>query len=89
MSCSIMINYRFSRYHNSLALLICILGGIANFLNIAVLSRKEMRSPTNAILTGLAIADLLVMIDYIPFALYNGNLLSLTREQKFTYSWVW
>lgn len=57
-------------------------------LNIAVLTRKEMRSPTNAILTGLAIADLLVMIDYVPFALYNG-ILSLSRVQKFTYSWVW
>lgn len=50
-----------------------------------------MRSPTNAILTGLAIADLLVMIDYIPFAYYNNILLHLhvSREIIFTYSASW
>lgn len=49
-----------------------------------------MRSPTNAILTGLAIADLLVMLDYIPFII-NDNLypqLSYTREEQRSYVWA-
>ena len=50
-----------------------------------------MRSPTNAILTGLAIADLLVMLDYIPFAFYGYILpqLKYPRERLLTYSWSW
>jgi hypothetical protein len=56
--------------HGYIALLICLLGSAANSVNIAVLSRKEMASSTNTILTGLAVADLLVMIEYIPFALH-------------------
>lgn len=50
-----------------------------------------MRSPTNAILTGLAIADLLVMIDYIPFAYYDNILLHLhvSREVIFAYGAAW
>ncbi|KAB0795455.1 hypothetical protein PPYR_12294 [Photinus pyralis] len=54
--------------HGYLSILVCVFGSIANILNICVLSRREMRSPTNAILTGLAFADLLVMIEYIPFS---------------------
>ena len=29
-----------------------------------------MRTPTNCILTGLAVADLLVMLDYMPFTIH-------------------
>lgn len=37
-------------------------GSVANVINIIVLTRKSMVSSTNAILTGLAITDLLVMV---------------------------
>ncbi|KAK5645399.1 hypothetical protein RI129_006699 [Pyrocoelia pectoralis] len=59
---------RYRSVHGYLSILVCVFGSIANILNICVLSRREMRSPTNAILTGLAVADLLVMIEYIPFS---------------------
>lgn len=68
----------------------CIFGCIANCLNVIVLTRREMRSPTNAILTGLAIADLLVMLDYIPYSLIEYILKSkYPREIQFAYSWTW
>lgn len=77
--------------HGYLSLLVCIFGSIANSLNIVVLTRREMRSPTNAILTGLAIADLLVMLDYMPYAVI-GYLLPqfhVSREHRFAYSATW
>ncbi|XP_043201997.1 G-protein coupled receptor dmsr-1-like [Amphibalanus amphitrite] len=57
--------------HGYLALAICLFGFVANVLNIVVLTRKEMRSSTNAILTGLAVADGSVMLEYMPFAVHN------------------
>jgi hypothetical protein len=47
-----------------------------------------MRSPTNAILTGLAIADFFVMIDYIPFAMYNADMLTKNDEEKYSSTWA-
>ncbi|KAL1395403.1 hypothetical protein pipiens_011285 [Culex pipiens pipiens] len=41
----------YSNIHGIVCLLVCIFGSIANTLNIVVLTRREMRSPTNAILT--------------------------------------
>ncbi|XP_047021675.1 G-protein coupled receptor dmsr-1-like [Helicoverpa zea] len=75
------------RIHGYIALLICLLGSAANSVNIAVLSRKEMISSTNSILTGLAVADLLVMIDYIPLALhiYTDICAELNRN---SYAWA-
>ena len=75
------------RIHGYIALLICLLGCAANSVNIAVLSRKEMISSTNSILTGLAVADLLVMIDYIPLALhiYTDICAELNRN---SYAWA-
>lgn len=83
--------FSYNSIHGYLSWAVCIFGSIANILNIVVLTRREMRSPTNAILTGLAIADLLVMIDYIPFAYYNNILshLHVSREIRFTYSASW
>lgn len=82
---------RYFSIHGYLSILVCTFGSIANSLNIIVLTRREMRSPTNLILTGLAIADLLVMIDYIPFACIGYILpqLNYSKEEQLTYSWAW
>lgn len=77
----------YDQYHGYISLVVCIFGIVANTLNIIVLTRKEMRSPTNSILTGLAIADLLVMLDYIPFTLHL-NILNKSNRDKFDYNWT-
>lgn len=50
---------------------ICIFGTIANILNIIVLTRKDMsKTPINRILMWLAVTDMFVMMEYIPFSCY-------------------
>lgn len=56
-------------FHGVASTIVCLFGLITNILNIIVLTCKDMASPTNSILTGLAVADMLVMIDYLPFTL--------------------
>lgn len=73
--------------HGWASLLVCIFGSIANGLNIAVLTRREMSSPTNAILTGLAVADMLVMIEYIPYAVHS-YLYHRPKRETYTYAWT-
>ncbi|XP_057660582.1 G-protein coupled receptor dmsr-1-like [Diorhabda carinulata] len=79
----------YEELHGPLSIIVCVLGSIANILNICVLSRKEMRCSTNLILTGLAVADLLVMIEYIPFS-YHGyfDLEKRKYANYFTYNWA-
>ncbi|CAG9854495.1 unnamed protein product [Phyllotreta striolata] len=58
-------------YHVYTSIFVCVFGSVANVLNIAVLTRKEMyNAPINRILSALAVADMLLMIEYIPFAYY-------------------
>ncbi|XP_023948094.1 G-protein coupled receptor dmsr-1 [Bicyclus anynana] len=75
------------KVHGYIALIICLLGSVANSVNIAVLSRKEMTSSTNSILTALAVADLLVMIDYIPLALHIYTNIAEALNQN-SYAWA-
>lgn len=62
-------NYK--HVHGYLSVFVCVFGSITNILNLCVLTTKEMRSPTNLILTGLAAADLLVMLEYIPYVSHS------------------
>jgi len=55
--------------HGHFATFVCVFGIVANVLNIIVLTRKNMISPTNCLLTGLAVSDGLTMAAYLPFAL--------------------
>ncbi|GBP37023.1 Sex peptide receptor [Eumeta japonica] len=80
-------NRQYSRLHGYIALVICVVGSATNSINIAVLSRREMTSPTNSILTGLAVADLLVMLEYIPYALHM-NIKIGPEVNKNTYAWA-
>lgn len=78
----------YAKIHGYVSLIVCQFGSVANIINIAVLSRREMRSPTNAILTGLAVADLLVMLDYIPYVCHiylSPN--SRLDNNRFSYGW--
>ncbi|XP_011311544.1 probable G-protein coupled receptor B0563.6 [Fopius arisanus] len=76
------LSYRI--YHGYVALVVCLFGTVANILNIVVLTRKDMAmAPINRILTGLATADMLVMVEYIPFAVYEYLL--LPEHQRFPY----
>ncbi|KAL1140966.1 hypothetical protein AAG570_000892 [Ranatra chinensis] len=77
----------YRQVHGYVSLIVCLFGSVANLLNIAVLTRREMSSPTNTILTGMAVADLLVMLEYIPFSL-RLYLLVMTKREKFSYGWA-
>jgi len=65
---------RFSEWyegvHGYISLMVCIFGIAANVMNIVVLTRKGMVTPTNSILTALATADLMTMLSYLPYAIY-------------------
>lgn len=74
--------------HGILSLIICLAGCLANIVNIIVLSRRELRrNAINRILCSLAVADFLLMLEYIPFAchmyLFPG------RSVKSFYSYPW
>ncbi|XP_041348730.1 G-protein coupled receptor dmsr-1-like [Gigantopelta aegis] len=60
----------YGKIHGHLSIFVCIFGIISNVLNIIVLTRKHMLSPTNFILTALAIADMLTMTTYPIMAIY-------------------
>jgi len=64
----VVLGENYKLLHGYIALLICLFGTVANILNLVVLTRKEMATPINRMLTALAFADMLVMIEYVPFA---------------------
>jgi hypothetical protein len=81
----LLVSYK--SVHGYLSLIVCVFGTVANALNVAVLTRKDMASaPINRILTALAIADMLVMLEYIPYACYAY--LVLPGELNMPYKWA-
>lgn len=56
--------------HGYLAIVVCVFGSVSNIANVAVLTRPSMSTPTNILLTGIAAADLLTMVAYLPYAVY-------------------
>lgn len=74
-------------YHGYLSLVVCVFGTFANLLNIVVLTRKDMSCfPVNRILAGLAVADMFVMVEYIPFSFYYSIILPKKREYPYQYA---
>ena len=67
------------------------IGTMFNVLNLLVLLQKEMRSqPINMLLTGIAVADLVVMVEYIPFTLHMYLMEQTgtrTPQEKYSLGW--
>ena len=69
--------------HGYLAVTVCVLGTFFNMMNILVLTHKDMRTnPINLLLTGIAVADMMVMVEYIPFAIHMYLIQGRTLEEK-------
>lgn len=77
----------YKKVHGYLAMSVCLFGVLANILIMVVLTRKEMRTPVNLMLFALAMADLLIMIEYIPFALHM-YLIQNPPEVQFSLNWA-
>lgn len=74
----------FRDVHGYVSLFLCVFGALANALNIAVLTRKDLAgSPINRILCGLAAADLALMVEYMPFTCYMY--LSTAKKEEFSH----
>jgi hypothetical protein len=70
-----------NHYHSYFAIFVCVFGTIANVLNIIVLTRKDtVCAPINRILTALAVADILLMVEYIPYVYYYYMALPKTMD---------
>ncbi|GFT92258.1 sex peptide receptor [Nephila pilipes] len=78
----------YSSIHGYISVMVCLFGITANCMNIIVLTRKNMISPINVILTGLAVADMMVMISYVPFSVHNYLRTGLEEKDKFTFGWA-
>jgi hypothetical protein len=77
-------------YHGVLAIIVCGIGAVFNLLNIMVLTHKDMRSnPINLILTGIAVADSLVTLEYIPFTFHMYLMDDVGRDPEEKFSLVW
>ena len=64
------VSSMYGRWHGYITLTICAIGIPLNILNIIVLTRKNMQTPINCILTCLAVSDIATMISYVPFAIH-------------------
>lgn len=66
-----LANLYAKNYHGYISIVVCVFGTVANLLNVIVLTRKDIAcAPINRILTGLAVADMLLMMEYMTFAYY-------------------
>lgn len=75
--------------HGILSLIICLAGCLANIVNIVVLSRRELRrNAINRILCSLAVADFLLMLEYIPFACHMYLFPGRSVPSFYSYPWA-
>ena len=56
--------------HPYLSLVICTFGISTNVVNIVILTRQKMLNSINCVLTGIALSDIITMLDYIPYAVH-------------------
>lgn len=77
----------YNSIHGYISLMVCFFGSLANALNVAVLTRRDLAAaPINRLLKWLAVADIFVMLEYIPFAVYRYLILPGQREMP--YKWA-
>ncbi|CAB3366229.1 Hypothetical predicted protein [Cloeon dipterum] len=78
----------YKNLHGYVSLSVCMAGTVSTGLSMAVLSRPELAAPTSSLLSALAAADALVMLEYIPFALHQYVMVDRPPTERFSYAWA-
>ena len=74
--------------HPYISLVICTFGITTNIVNIVVLTRKKMLNSINIVLTGIAMSDIITMLDYIPYVVHFYWLTDIgDTPRRYTYHW--
>lgn len=75
--------------HAYLSIFLCVLGTIANFCNIVVLTRRTMRTPVNMILTAMASCDTVVLFSNLIYTThYSFVAFKFCHPKHWSYSWA-
>lgn len=90
MSALEVFSQKYAPLHGYISVFVCVFGIIANVANIVVLTRKNMITTTNIVLTWLAVTDSMKMLDYLPFVTYFYILKDndLNYFSSRSYSWM-
>jgi hypothetical protein len=83
------LSIAYSSLHGYISLAICAVGIPLNIINIVVLTRKNMQTPINCLLTWLAVADMATMISYVPFSYHFYCDFSANKISSEKNSWIW
>ncbi|XP_065562073.1 G-protein coupled receptor dmsr-1-like isoform X2 [Artemia franciscana] len=89
-SCELLKDFHaaYENVHGYLSLIICVIGTISNSVNIIILRHRDLISPFNNLLCALAVADGLVMLEYIPYAVHM-YITPQTRKKEDYLSYGW
>uniref|UniRef100_A0A0K0DE59 G_PROTEIN_RECEP_F1_2 domain-containing protein n=1 Tax=Angiostrongylus cantonensis TaxID=6313 RepID=A0A0K0DE59_ANGCA len=75
--------------HTYLSIIMCIFGTIANFCNIVVLTRRQMRTPVNMILTAMACCDTVVLFSNLVYTThYQFVAFKHCHPRHWSYGWA-
>ncbi|CAJ0929456.1 unnamed protein product, partial [Mesorhabditis belari] len=75
--------------HTYISVLMCILGTVANFCNIVVLTRRQMRTPVNMILTAMACCDTVVLFSNLIYTThYSFVAFKECHPRHWSYGWA-
>ncbi|KAK6022319.1 hypothetical protein OSTOST_11990, partial [Ostertagia ostertagi] len=67
----------------------CIFGTVANFCNIVVLTRRQMRTPVNMILTAMACCDTVVLFSNLIYTThYSFVAFKHCHPRHWSYGWA-
>ena len=83
-----LFNIWYSGVHGYICMTVCIFGIISNIANIIVLTRKNMISSTNYLLTALASVDAVTMAVYMPYAVYFYIIKTTNPTEGHAQGWI-
>ena len=78
----------YQKVHGYISIFVCLFGIMSNVVNIIVLTRKNMITSTNYILTALATADMLTMVSYLPYAIYFYCIATPDSQYGHSFGWI-
>lgn len=75
-------------YHGCICIIICTLGILTNIINILVLTKRQMRTSVNILLTAIAVCDMGTMLSYLIYIAHFVFIDNFCDPNTYSYGWM-
>lgn len=85
----LLLGESYARVHGYVSVIVCVVSILVNLATVVVLTRRQMVSPSNTMLTGIAVTEIIKLAAYVVYAYEFSLMTQINNDIGYPLGWIY